>query len=45
LARDTSDKLLIPEKLYGRRREVETLLAAFDRDASELQPWMIDQEG
>ncbi|MBV8910233.1 MAG: serine/threonine-protein kinase PknK, partial [Gammaproteobacteria bacterium] len=29
--RDTSDRLLIPEKLYGRRREVETLLAAFDR--------------
>ena len=29
--RDTPDRLLIPEKLYGRRREVETLLAAFDR--------------
>ena len=29
--RDTADRLLIPEKLYGRRREVETLLAAFDR--------------
>src|SRR6516162_5201972 len=28
---DTPDRLLIPEKLYGRRREVETLLAAFDR--------------
>src|ERR1043166_4074100 len=28
---DSSDRLLIPEKLYGRRREVETLLAAFDR--------------
>src|SRR5215471_11452774 len=28
---DTSDRLLIPEKLYGRRSEVETLLAAFDR--------------
>jgi PAS domain S-box-containing protein len=28
---DTSDRLLIPEKLYGRRREVETLLASFDR--------------
>src|SRR5215467_701818 len=37
---DTPDRLLIPEKLYGRRREVETLLAAFDRvvngGASEL---------
>src|SRR5499427_2136837 len=28
---DTPDGLLIPEKLYGRRREVETLLASFDR--------------
>jgi PAS domain S-box-containing protein len=30
-ARDVSDRLLIPEKLYGREREIETLLAAFDR--------------
>src|SRR5262249_11161431 len=28
---DSIDRLLIPEKLYGRQREVETLLAAFDR--------------
>jgi serine/threonine protein kinase len=28
---DTSDRLVIPEKLYGRHREVETLLASFDR--------------
>jgi PAS domain S-box-containing protein len=28
---DTPDRLLIPEKLYGRRHEVKTLLAAFDR--------------
>src|SRR6516162_123662 len=28
---DKPDRLLIPEKLYGRQREVETLLAAFDR--------------
>ena len=27
---DMPDRLLIPEKLYGRRREVETLLASFD---------------
>src|ERR1700736_4625943 len=26
---DTSDRLLIPEKLYGREREIETLFAAF----------------
>ena len=30
-AHDASDRLLIPEKLYGREREIETLLAAFDR--------------
>src|SRR6185369_1967476 len=30
-AQDTPDRLVIPEKLYGRAREVETLLAAFDR--------------
>ena len=28
---DTPDRLMIPEKLYGRAREIETLLAAFDR--------------
>ena len=28
---DIPDRLLIPEKLYGRAREVETLVAAFDR--------------
>jgi PAS domain S-box-containing protein len=30
-ARDTPDRLMIPEKLYGRDRELEMLLAAFDR--------------
>jgi PAS domain S-box-containing protein len=30
-AHDTSDRLLIPEKLYGREREIDALLAAFDR--------------
>ena len=30
-AQDTPDRLMIPEKLYGRDREVDTLLAAFDR--------------
>ncbi|WP_321931985.1 trifunctional serine/threonine-protein kinase/ATP-binding protein/sensor histidine kinase [Paraburkholderia guartelaensis] len=28
---DTPDRLMIPEKLYGRSSEVDTLLAAFDR--------------
>jgi PAS domain S-box-containing protein len=30
-AHDTPDRLLVPEKLYGRASEIETLLAAFDR--------------
>src|SRR5207302_908078 len=30
-AHDVSDRLLIPEKLYGREREIDTLLASFDR--------------
>jgi PAS domain S-box-containing protein len=30
-AHDTSDRLLIPEKLYGREREIVSLLASFDR--------------
>ena len=29
--RDVSDRLLISEKLYGREREIETLLACFER--------------
>jgi serine/threonine protein kinase len=28
---DIPNRLLIPEKLYGRAREVETLLSSFDR--------------
>ncbi len=31
--RDISDRFVIPEKLYGRQSEVETLLAAFGRVA------------
>jgi serine/threonine protein kinase len=37
---DRSDRLLIPEKLYGREREIDALIAAFDRvvaqDSTEL---------
>ena len=29
--RDICDRFIIPEKLYGREKEVETLLAAFER--------------
>ena len=32
---DAPDRLLIPEKLYGRAREIETLLASFDRVVDE----------
>ena len=35
---DISDRLLIPERLYGRAREIETLLAAFDRVAATGTP-------
>jgi serine/threonine protein kinase len=35
---DTSDRLLIPEKLYGREREVHALLAAFDRVVAQGTP-------
>src|ERR1700686_910065 len=28
---DVSDRLLIPEKLYGREREIDALIASFDR--------------
>lgn len=34
--RDISDRFLIPEKLYGRQREVETLLTTFERLANPL---------
>lgn len=35
--RDISDRFVIPEKLYGRQHEVETLLAAFERVANPLE--------
>ncbi len=40
-ADDLSDRLLIPEKLYGREREVDTLLAAFDRIVASGMPELV----
>ena len=37
-ASDLSDRLLIPEKLYGREREIDTLLASFDRVVANGTP-------
>ncbi|MCC8969744.1 AAA family ATPase [Bradyrhizobium brasilense] len=39
--RDTPDRLVIPEKLYGRQREIETLLAAFDRVVNGGAPELV----
>src|SRR6516162_5543536 len=36
--RDTPDRLIIPEKLYGRAREIEALAAAFDRVSTSGTP-------
>src|SRR5262245_919231 len=38
---DTPDRLLIPEKLYGRAREIEILLAAFDRIVNGGAPELV----
>jgi predicted ATPase/signal transduction histidine kinase len=38
---DTPDRLLIPEKLYGRAGEVETLLASFDRIVKSGRPELV----
>ena len=40
-ADDLSDRLLIPEKLYGREREVDALLAAFDRVVAGGRPELV----
>ena len=38
---DRPDRLMIPEKLYGREREVETLFAAFNRVVESGRPELI----
>jgi PAS domain S-box-containing protein len=38
---DPSDRLLIPEKLYGREREIDALLAAFDRVVAHNTPELV----
>lgn len=38
---DTPDRLVIPEKLYGREREVDSLLAAFDRVVNGGAPELV----
>ena len=40
-SRDISDRFTIPEKLYGREREVETLLAAFARISNGTSEMML----
>jgi PAS domain S-box-containing protein len=38
---DGSDRLLVPERLYGREREVEALLASFDRVVASGTPELV----
>jgi PAS domain S-box-containing protein len=38
---DIPDRLVIPEKLYGREREVDALLAAFDRVVTQGKPELV----
>jgi PAS domain S-box-containing protein len=38
---DTPDRLLVPEKLYGRAGEIDTLLASFDRVVASGTPELV----
>jgi serine/threonine protein kinase len=38
---DLSDRLVIPEKLYGREREIDALLACFDRAVTNGTPELV----
>jgi predicted ATPase/signal transduction histidine kinase len=40
-AHDASGRLLIPERLYGREREIETLLASFNRVVDRGTPELV----
>ena len=38
---DVSDRLVIPERLYGREREIDTMLTAFDRVVAHGTPELV----
>ena len=38
---DVPDRLLIPERLYGRSREIDAMLAAFDRSLGDGAPELV----
>jgi len=38
---DTPDRLILPERLYGRDREIDTLLTAFDRIVGGGRPELV----
>ncbi len=40
-AHDSSEQLVVPEKLYGREFEIDALLAAFDRVVTQRTPELV----